>query len=223
MNVIDNCETVEYTITDDCPHDLNMVHEHSQSRSRYVMEKYPHQYQLDANLITSVEYERNGFLYYDCVITYLNGARHSFNDKPAYQQTNGDTQKWYKCGVLHRDNDLPAIIEVSDIDSVMFCWYKNGVLHRDNDKPAIMIFDLSYRRFIYYDNGIIRRRLPNTPADYLFDFFSNKVIYKYYNNGNFTKQKTPDINANNAYFRYCDNNQTIISPLKKYFNWELYQ
>ena len=42
-------------------------------------------------------------------------------------------KKWYKDGVLHRDNDLPAI-EFANGNKE---WYQNGNLHRDNDLPAI--------------------------------------------------------------------------------------
>ena len=43
------------------------------------------------------------------------------------------TRYWYKDGVLHRDNDLPAI-ELADGTRY---WYKDGKLHRAGDKPAI--------------------------------------------------------------------------------------
>ena len=44
------------------------------------------------------------------------------------------TQKWYKNGELHCDNDLPA---VTKLDGTAL-WYKDGKLHRDNDRPAIV-------------------------------------------------------------------------------------
>ena len=40
--------------------------------------------------------------------TYGNGVLHSFNDEPA--EILFGTQKWYKHGLLYRDNDLPTII-----------------------------------------------------------------------------------------------------------------
>ena len=43
------------------------------------------------------------------------------------------TRKWYTNGHLHRDNDLPAIIDTSGTKE----WYQNGVLHRIHDRPAI--------------------------------------------------------------------------------------
>lgn len=43
------------------------------------------------------------------------------------------SEEWYKNGKLHRDNDLPAVI-----DGVNKKWYKYGKLHRDNDLPAVI-------------------------------------------------------------------------------------
>ena len=53
-----------------------------------------------------------------------------------YENKNGD-QYWYKNGLYHRDNDLPAII-FSDGDQY---WYKNGKINRDNDLPAVIFSD----------------------------------------------------------------------------------
>lgn len=41
---------------------------------------------------------------------------------------------WYKHGVIHRDNDLPAVYGIDNYNA----WYKNGYLHRDNDLPAVI-------------------------------------------------------------------------------------
>ena len=42
-------------------------------------------------------------------------------------------QRWYNCyGLLHRDNDKPAVIWN---DGTKY-WYQNDKRHRDNDKPA---------------------------------------------------------------------------------------
>ena len=43
------------------------------------------------------------------------------------------TKKWYKNGLLHRENDLPAIEWVSGTKE----WYQNGLLHRENNEHAI--------------------------------------------------------------------------------------
>jgi hypothetical protein len=41
--------------------------------------------------------------------TYLNGRLHSFNDRPALIDDFGNIF-WYRFGLLHRGNNLPAII-----------------------------------------------------------------------------------------------------------------
>ena len=59
---------------------------------------------------------------------------------------------WYKNGVFHRDNDLPAI-EYADGYKA---WYKNGERHRGNDLPAIE-YSNGYKE--WFKNGI--RYFPN--------------------------------------------------------------
>jgi hypothetical protein len=43
------------------------------------------------------------------------------------------SQYWYRDGLLHRDNDLPAITLNHGMGMY---WYRDGVLHRDNGKPV---------------------------------------------------------------------------------------
>jgi hypothetical protein len=45
------------------------------------------------------------------------------------------TTQYFKNGKLHRDDDLPAVINVL-IDR--YEWYQNGKRHRNNDQPAII-------------------------------------------------------------------------------------
>lgn len=45
-----------------------------------------------------------------------------------------DRNIWYKDNIVHRDDDLPAVV-FKDGDKI---WYKNGLIHRDNDLPAIV-------------------------------------------------------------------------------------
>jgi len=43
------------------------------------------------------------------------------------------TQRWFnKAGQLHRENDLPAYIDISGYKE----WWINGKRHRENDLPA---------------------------------------------------------------------------------------
>jgi len=44
------------------------------------------------------------------------------------------TMYWFKNGLYHRDNDLPAII----YNTGTMYWFKNNKPHRDNNKPAII-------------------------------------------------------------------------------------
>ena len=58
---------------------------------------------------------------------YKNGLRHRDNDLPAVIMSNGH-QYWYKNGLLHRDNDLPAFITANGNQ----CWFKNGERYNPN-------------------------------------------------------------------------------------------
>jgi hypothetical protein len=49
------------------------------------------------------------------------------------KRLNGD-EEWYENGVLHRDNDLPAIVYSSGSKG----WLKNGLKHREHDRPALV-------------------------------------------------------------------------------------
>ena len=46
-----------------------------------------------------------------------------------------DIQMWFKHGLPHRDNDLPAIIRGNHKE-----WRQNGLLHRNNGMPPCIIF-----------------------------------------------------------------------------------
>ena len=60
---------------------------------------------------------------------YKNGLRHRDNDLPAIIRENGD-QFWYKDGKEHRYNDLPAAIMSC---GTQYC-YKNGLGYKHNMK-----------------------------------------------------------------------------------------
>jgi hypothetical protein len=64
---------------------------------------------------------------------FKNGLKHRDNDLPAVIWSDG-TQLWYKNGKRHRDNDLPAVIDSDGSQK----WWKNGLRHRDHDLPAII-------------------------------------------------------------------------------------
>jgi len=82
-------------------------------------------------------------------VWYKNGVLHRDNDLPALIKLDNEII-WYKNGHIHRDNDLPAIINRLNDKS----WYKNGLLHRDNDYPAVMTCSSS---LMWYKNGLLHR------------------------------------------------------------------
>ena len=79
-------------------------------------------------------------------IWYKNNKYHRDNDLPAIIELSGD-QFWYQNGKYHRDNDLPAVITIDGHQ----CWYQNGIRHRDNDLPAVIWSDGDQ---YWYKNGI---------------------------------------------------------------------
>jgi hypothetical protein len=63
----------------------------------------------------------------------------------------GGDHKWYnRAGQLHRDGDLPAIIDSSGGKH----WCKNGIRHRDGDLPAAIYTNGC---LLYYKDGKIHR------------------------------------------------------------------
>ena len=64
---------------------------------------------------------------------YKDGVLHRDDDLPA-KTTRFGTQMWYKEGALHRDGDKPAVIRADGSKE----WWINGWPHRDGDKPAII-------------------------------------------------------------------------------------
>ena len=58
---------------------------------------------------------------------------HNIKDKPAIVSPFGMLM-WYSHGQLHRDGDLPAVLNEKE-DS--WTHYKYGLKHRDGDKPAV--------------------------------------------------------------------------------------
>ncbi len=79
---------------------------------------------------------------------YQNGVVHRDNDLPAIIDKYGNKQ-WYQNGEHHRDHDKPAI-EYANGDKK---WFQNGELHRDNDLPAV---EGAYGK-AWYKNGVLHR------------------------------------------------------------------
>jgi hypothetical protein len=107
-----------------------------------------------------------------------NDQLHSYDDKPAIINRHGK-MSWYDHGLIHRDNDLPAIIT-----SEYKTWYKYGKVHRDNDKPA-RVFSDGFEE--WYQNDKLHRE-NDQPALIHSDFKS------WYRNG--LLHRDPDSNGN---------------------------
>jgi hypothetical protein len=99
---------------------------------------------------------------------------HRENDLPAIITPNG-TKFWYINGKRHRDNDLPAIIHSDGYQA----WFINGERHRDNDLPAII--HLSGSKY-WYINDQLHRLCAPAIINY------NKDEYWYLNNKDITKE-----------------------------------
>jgi hypothetical protein len=77
------------------------------------------------------------------------GELHRDNDLPAVVEA-GCSQQWYQFGKSHRDDDKPAIIYANGTQ----VWYCRGIRHRGNGKPAIVRDDGSRT---WYVNGKLHR------------------------------------------------------------------
>jgi hypothetical protein len=87
-------------------------------------------------------------------ITYSynsNNNLHSFNDNPAVYSKDGKVKKWYKNGILHRDEG-PADIFITNT-SKRFSYYKDGEFHRIGAPASIYIVDGIVCELVYYLNG----------------------------------------------------------------------
>lgn len=92
-----------------------------------------------------------------------------------YTKRFSDNIAYYKdkyCTILHRDNDLPAII----YDDGTKVWCQNGRRHRDNDLPAV-IYDNGDQA--WYQNGKVHREVG--PAFIYTDgekyYYLNNILY----------------------------------------------
>lgn len=83
---------------------------------------------------------------YSQIQTSILGIIHSLNDEPAIEYSN--KKLWYYGGLIHRDDDKPAII-MKNSNGISNSWYKNGKKHREN-KPALIC---SSGCVHYYNNG----------------------------------------------------------------------
>lgn len=78
------------------------------------------------------------------------GLPHSINDHSA-EEIYDDNYIWYKHGQIHRDNDLPAMVNKEDKHYQV--WAQNDYVHRDDGKPAL----LSRESWKWYNRGLLHR------------------------------------------------------------------
>lgn len=76
--------------------------------------------------VFKVVYKKDNNTYLDEKCTVL----HSFDGKPAKRLI--DYSAWYKNGLLHSYNDMPAV------DHYYKIWFHRGLIHRGNGQPAII-------------------------------------------------------------------------------------
>jgi hypothetical protein len=99
-------------------------------------------------------------VYDGTLVTYKDGKCHSYNDNPSHVDYCLDG--WYKNGLPHRDNDLPAII-IYDRSHGQKRWYNNGKHYRENGLPCI---EYANGRKIWYKNNKMT-----------YDYILNECVY----------------------------------------------
>jgi len=183
--------------------------------------------------ITTLEYIYNGVSHRDhklgpAVIDYKsnnisqsyieNGSVISFEIGPSrlniYKDDNQMTTMYTnKNYVLHRDNDLPAIIRrLSDTNIIIDEeWHINGQLHRSNNLPA---------KIEYYDNGKLKRQFWYIHDEKKRDNDKEPIDIKYYESGQVRRKKYIDDTL--EYFeentgRKIENKEKNMNKLKNFF------
>ncbi len=81
---------------------------------------------------------------------------------------------WYQDDELHRDNDLPSIVNGRFLQ-----WYRHGKSHRDGDLPAVVYPN---GRRVWKKNGIIHRDGGPAIVD------DTNYVYEWYQHGVKTNQ-----------------------------------
>ena len=106
---------------------------------------------------------------------FTQGVLHRDNDKPAIITHN--FLEWNQYGKIHRDGDLPAVIYNNNYSGYKM-WCKQGMTHRDNDLPALICSDGTQ---IWYQNNKIHREDSKPAIIYLNgnkEWYINDKCYK---------------------------------------------
>eukprot|EP01117_Protostelium_nocturnum_P003151 TRINITY_DN14091_c0_g1_i1.p1 TRINITY_DN14091_c0_g1~~TRINITY_DN14091_c0_g1_i1.p1 ORF type:complete len:183 (+),score=27.57 TRINITY_DN14091_c0_g1_i1:77-625(+) len=91
---------------------------------------------------------------FGCTYRFLGKYRHH-RKLPSISRPG--VQEWFLYNKLHREGDLPAIVESSGRQE----WYKEGELHRDDDKPAHIASDGT---LMWLKCGLLHRNNKDLPA-----------------------------------------------------------
>lgn len=84
--------------------------------------------------------------------TTSNGIIHNINDQPAIEYDFNGRKEWLQYGQLHRDNDLPAII-----DPLYSMWFQHGIAIK------YKAYDCDYYYYWYQNKW---RWVPSEIEDY---------------------------------------------------------
>lgn len=120
--------------------------------------------------------------------------------------------EYYKNGERHRDDDLPAVKEISG-DMIRYIWYVNGKKHRDNDKPAEIHFyngcgNTHHNTRVYWCVNGRQYREGGLPIYYSFFPANGKKTY-YWDNG-FANVRQLDINTHLGTYKITTVNNEVI-------------
>ena len=127
-----------------------------------------------------------------------------------------------KKGLIHRDNDLPAMIQIFiKTDTVLTkIWYQNGCIHRDNDLPAVIQYSSVTGNIItlkWYNYHKLHRD-NDLPACIIYDINGNNIIHKeWYINGISTRDNwdLPDkISFTSTAYELYWSNRPVDEPKK---------
>lgn len=170
----------------------------------------------------TVEYFQNGEFHRDnnlpAVITntgeqrwYIRGMYNRNNDLPTvitpnsieYWKSEGNSQ------YLHRENNLPAVINLLNNKVIGIYYYIKHKLHRDLG-PAIIC-----QTFIaYYKDGLLHNL--DGPAEIMFEYCDESINrIEYYIEGKLHNTNDPAIISSNGYIQYYKNGKYISREMNR--------
>lgn len=94
-------------------------------------------------------------------------------------------KEFHKNGVLHREDDKPAVIQTSN-GMITKKWYKNGELSRDGNKPHTIVYDKNTKKVLerHWDRPL-GSNLPNS----IIEHENGNIVKEYYNEKGYNHKK----------------------------------